>query len=782
MKKISLVSLYILGALFVASAIVFLVHKPAYADLASEAEAFCKPKYGGNTTSRKQISQQSACKKGYQSNSRSVCDTIQGTRQASADDLKSACSAGYQQKVDTHPTPTAPSGQGANPGAQGPNTLPNSDPTFDWCGQQDDFKNTPSLINACRDGAANGIGQNQYCVPRYGAGTPEAIACQTGFSHYRLGTQNTTEHKKCNVQWMGLIICWVSSFIGYVVSGLFAVLTQLMITPPILGSTGVNGHSTLYQTWGIFRNIANLVLVGFLLMIILSYTSNFGLSNYTLKRTAPRLIAGALLINSSFIICQLCVDLSNVVGSTLYGALQNVADTVNGGAIDPDFDFGGTAIVTALTAGVGIALYLNVISLVPMLVAGLIALLTTVVVLVIRQALIIIFVVISPLAFALNILPNTQSWFSKWWHNFMTLLMLFPIISFVFGASKIMAVVVSRGAPDSSDILYVIFIVMALGVQVIPFFFTPLIVRAAGQLTNQLAGMANVPVKAVGAFAQKRSTEWAEDANKVRATNALNNGGSGLYARYQRRKNRYDKVGEYHKDQLKSSSSGAFGKFASSEANGRYLARKLSHDARFGDKLAKKNEIKSAIGNVKIQLDISSVEAADSMLTDQEYTLEQLRESYDSKRGKDGELLTESELAAIAQRIGKEGSLKDIESMIDKLAGATGADKMRENLAKGIAQNAQAKGAAHLDARGLSAIRGGASVGQLYQGAVERGAFNTDTLSKQPSTVLAGLEAHKGSYSAEGLGALRKSRDAVIEKTKYSSRLSAAGRRSLDNL
>lgn len=207
------------------------------------------------------------------------------------------------------------------------------------------------------------------------------------------------------------------------------------------------------------------------------------LSNYTIKKMIPRLIIAAILVNTSFYIAALAVDISNLLGYNLI-KLFGQFDIGAAGAGNNAFQSGWESVVgTILIAGAVVALVVLVI----MAPTALLAFALVAFILVARKALIILLVVIAPIAFVAYLLPNTEDWFKKWYKAFMALLMVFPVISVVFGASTLASNILLEVAGDGDDMLKVV----ALGVAAVPLFAVPALLKgslaAAGSIGQKLS-------------------------------------------------------------------------------------------------------------------------------------------------------------------------------------------------------------------------------------------------------------------------------------------------------
>ena len=107
----------------------------------------------------------------------------------------------------------------------------------------------------------------------------------------------------------GWIICPVTNFLANRMDDIHRILTSFLEVRPVQSDP----NSSLYRMWAIVRDIANICFVIVFLVIVYSQITSIGFSNYNLKRMLPRLIIGAILVNTSFWIAALGVDLSNVL-------------------------------------------------------------------------------------------------------------------------------------------------------------------------------------------------------------------------------------------------------------------------------------------------------------------------------------------------------------------------------------------------------------------------------------------------------------------------------------
>jgi len=290
--------------------------------------------------------------------------------------------------------------------------------------------------------------------------------------------ENTTT---CAIDGIGWIICPVVTFLANLADGSYSVIAGFLEVQPLL-TTGTS--EPIYEAWSIMRNFANVAFVIVFLIIIFSQITSFGISNYGIKRMLPRLIVAAILVNVSYWICAIVIDVTNILGYSIKELFDGIGASFQTPQFGGDQTGGSGAWANAvmpLLAGavlVGTLLYVGLSAALPILITAVFALLSAFVVLAIRQALIILLVVVSPLAFVAFLLPNTQGLFSKWRGLFQTLLIMFPIISFIFGASALASQVVTASATNIEDPAQK-FVTQFLGagIAVIPLLITLIITR-----------------------------------------------------------------------------------------------------------------------------------------------------------------------------------------------------------------------------------------------------------------------------------------------------------------
>ena len=327
-------------------------------------------------------------------------------------------------------------------------------------------------------------------------------------------SENSTS-TSCDVQGIGWIICPVSNWLADGIDYMYSALQEFLKTKPL---ETTNQNSGIYLAWVIMRNISNVAFIVAFLVIIYSQLTSIGISNYGVKKMLPRLIIAAVLVNLSFTICAILLDLSNIAGYAFQDAFMGIKNTISTVGENTSTWTWSEVISTALSngalavgAGYAVSLALTT-EILPMLVpAATLAGLTLLFILLImaaRQALIIILIIVSPLAFVCYLLPGTEKWFKKWRDLFLTMLVFFPAFAVVFGGAQLAGIIIIQNASGPNG---AIMHVLGMLVQIIPLAITPLIMKLSGGVLGKFAGFVNDKNKGL----YDRSKNWSKDRRET---------------------------------------------------------------------------------------------------------------------------------------------------------------------------------------------------------------------------------------------------------------------------
>ena len=276
--------------------------------------------------------------------------------------------------------------------------------------------------------------------------------------------------------------------------GLLGFITSLTTVHTSIIEQFSKQDSSIYKAWSAFRNIANIGFVIMLLVVVFSQVTNIGISNYNIKKILPKLIITAILVNFSYLIMGVLIDLSQIAGNGIGALIRSV---------DADASTRASAIISAIAgsvtgvagglAGIGVATGALagpaiILPVVMFIVTTLISVFFGFIMLTIRQAAIIMVVVLAPLMMVLYALPNTAAITKKYISTVKALLMLYPMFIFATSAGALASSIIIG---TSTDIL-----MMIVGglLNVLPYFAIP------SMTSKSLAGLGSI----TGAFDKMR--------------------------------------------------------------------------------------------------------------------------------------------------------------------------------------------------------------------------------------------------------------------------------------
>ena len=326
----------------------------------------------------------------------------------------------------------------------------------------------------------------------------------------------------CDVQGIGWIICPLSNWLADGIDYMYSALQEFLKTKPL---ETTNQNSGIYLAWVIMRNISNVAFIVAFLVIIYSQLTSVGISNYGVKKMLPRLVIAAVLVNLSFTICAILLDLSNIAGYAFQDAFMGIKNTIS--TVGENTGVGWTwseVIVMILSngalAGGMVATVAMGAELLPLALSALVGiglvLLLVLLIMAARQALIVILIIISPLAFVCYLLPGTEKWFKKWRDLFLTMLVFFPAFAVIFGGAQLAGIIIIQNATGANGGIMQI---LGMVVQVIPLALTPIILKLSGGVLGKFAGFVNDKNK--GWY--DKSKNWAKDRREITKNKKLTN-------------------------------------------------------------------------------------------------------------------------------------------------------------------------------------------------------------------------------------------------------------------
>ena len=298
-------------------------------------------------------------------------------------------------------------------------------------------------------------------------------------------SENTDDTETCydQVEGIGWLVCPATGALGKAVDAIYEQIEKLLVVEPV----SFEESSPIYQIWQIMRDITNILFVIFLLIVVYSQITGLGISNYGIKKALPKLIIAAVLVNLSYLICAIAVDASNIFGASIRGLFENIeTQAVNAGGFG-SVNISWTALTAALIGGGaigGIAIIHFIWPLIAALLGALVSVLVGLVVLGLRHALITVLVMIAPVAFVCYLLPNTNKWFDKWKNIFISMIIFYPMFSFLFGAAGLAGWALIASALNSGSAFMLI---VGMAVQVLPLILAISLMKMSGTVLGAVS-------------------------------------------------------------------------------------------------------------------------------------------------------------------------------------------------------------------------------------------------------------------------------------------------------
>lgn len=571
--------------------------------------------------------------------------------------------------------------------------------------------------------------------------------CVDAVTRGDLATANSSPAKNnktsCAIQGIGWIVCPVTNFLAKIVDAAYGFVSSLLTVQPLLTTGASEG---VYNAWAIMRNFANVAFVIAFLIIIFSQITSIGITNYGIKRMLPRLIISAILVNISYWVCAIAIDISNILGTSLTDLFNSLKASVSLPAAG-DFGASGSGwegIAGGILAGTAVAaaaIYIGLSALLPMLLAALLAIVTVFLVLALRQALIILLVVIAPLAFVAYLLPNTENWFKKWRDLFQTLLLMFPIISLIFGASALASKIVMGTASGDYSIAIKL---MGAGISIIPLAITPIVMKSAGGVLNRFGAFVNNPNKGPFDRLRKGAEGYRDNRQQYRQLKAMSGyrtlPGKGITAR---RAAGREAVLNTRKSELNRAKAGYVADLAT---NNEKFAGKLAQGANEG---AQERAISQAI-SVQASLKVEEVKAANAIIQNANLgnDIEALQKlslgqsvTYTDRQGVSRTMSAPQgsalQTAAIAQQF-KIGDIAKTDELVMN-SGKMGIDQ-RQAVAEGMAGlsgKVKYYGGAAGDTVAKGLVNNEGDLNKIVADTIESGKYSAETLAKTDKDALA---------------------------------------------
>lgn len=254
----------------------------------------------------------------------------------------------------------------------------------------------------------------------------------------------------CALEGVGWIVCPVLRSAAKAADFAFSFIAQSFMGLEI---ELFDADSGARQAWTVMWNVANVSFVVALLWVVYGHITGRAAGTYNIKRMLPRLVIGAILVQVSFFIAQVMVDVSNIMGASINNILIGVANSigVSGMPLSDEvgkYDKAVLASVTGAILGKGQVAWVLLAPLTAIVLLSAIICAIMIVILIARKTLVMALILLSPLAFVAYLLPSTEHLFSRWLKVFMQTLLLFPVIAVLLGTGQIVSASIIKAGGD----------------------------------------------------------------------------------------------------------------------------------------------------------------------------------------------------------------------------------------------------------------------------------------------------------------------------------------------
>lgn len=322
------------------------------------------------------------------------------------------------------------------------------------------------------------------------------------------------------------LICPLVSAAQGAIKGLTTGIDSLLTvnTQEIFGTPSTKGTTSagFYTAWNTFRIFgAGVIVIAGLVMLIAQAMGSDIIDAYTIHKVLPRILIAIVGITLSWWLLQFAVTLSNDVGTgirqVIYTPFEGIGTTVKVN--------GGAATVGAIV-GIATFLTLGLLGIASFMLTALLAVFIGFLVLFIRQVIVMMLVIFAPFAIACYVLPGTQKAWGFWKDTFISMLIVFPIISAMIAMGRVFAVVMYND--PAKDVPGFVSEIGAFIVYFAPYFMIPLAFRWAGGAMATVGGLAGNASGGISAkikgFRQNQAAqryERAQQGNLYRGNNRV---------------------------------------------------------------------------------------------------------------------------------------------------------------------------------------------------------------------------------------------------------------------
>lgn len=207
------------------------------------------------------------------------------------------------------------------------------------------------------------------------------------------------------------ILVGLRDMAGWLATGAASLFVWVVDPANITGPTGMLNKVSVYNLWKFIRDFFNLFFI--LILLFSAFATIFQIESFSIRKIFFNILLAALIINFSFPITRLLIDMTNV---PMYYFLNIAVEGTSSGALKITESFLGASGISSVFMGDSQfpQLVMNVI----FIFLFAISLLVLAVLMLIRVIALVLLVIFSPVGFAASLLPGTEKLGRDWWNYF----------------------------------------------------------------------------------------------------------------------------------------------------------------------------------------------------------------------------------------------------------------------------------------------------------------------------------------------------------------------------
>ncbi|MEI7498428.1 MAG: hypothetical protein WCK11_04045 [Candidatus Falkowbacteria bacterium] len=230
---------------------------------------------------------------------------------------------------------------------------------------------------------------------------------------------------------LGWVVYMIASGVGAIGAWLIGFMADVAMFNNIID------NDTVREGWKISRDLCNMFFI--LILLIIAFGTILRIDSYEAKKTLPKLIIMAILINFSKTICGLLIDFAQIFTITFAnafvstGASNNLVSLLGMDKMWSMAKSGGggfTGIDNQSNQDLGFSTLAGLLLALVATLIAVVVIIAIVVTLIMRIVMLWVYVILSPFAYLLAAFPSGQKYSQMWWQEFTANVLTGPILIF----------------------------------------------------------------------------------------------------------------------------------------------------------------------------------------------------------------------------------------------------------------------------------------------------------------------------------------------------------------